>query len=92
MQNDRTMTLDELIRQRMDAKLLCNGYEELSLDVPEPVQERVENLENRIKRIVRGELKAKLAALEAQAEALKPNDVKLAEAQAAITALKAKLA
>lgn len=91
MQNDRTVNLEELMLQLSNAKGIRSGFEGLGLDVPENVQERVESLENRIKRVVRGELKGKLVELEARAEALKPSDVKLAETVAQIAALKAKL-
>lgn len=92
MQNDRTANLTELIREVAGVKLVRNEYETLGLTVPEDILDRIDSLTNRVKRIVRGELKAKLAGLKARKEALTPAEVKLQKVDNEIQELEKQLA
>jgi len=92
MQNDRTANLTDLIREVAGYKLVRNEYETLGLTVPEDILDRIDSLTNRVKRIVRGELKAKLAELKARKEALTPAEVKLQKVDNEIAELEKQLA
>lgn len=89
---DRTAELYGLIRNLAVERTIRAEYKLQNLEVPELITDRIENLESRVRRMVRGELKAKLAELRARKEALTPAEVKLQEVDAAIGELEKKLA
>jgi hypothetical protein len=91
MQNDRVANISELIRLVAEAKLVRNEYESMGLGVPEELLDRIDSLTGRVKRIVRGELKAKLAELKARKEALTPAEVKLQKVDNEIAELEKQL-
>lgn len=89
---DRTVELDGLVRNLAVERNVRAEYQLQGLDIPETLTDRIENMENRVRRLVRGELKAKLAELSARKEALTPAEIKLQAIDADIAELRKKLA
>jgi len=80
--------LDFLFLEVGRLKSIRDGYEAAELPVPQRVEDTLDSIQGRIRRMIRGEVKARMAELTAQAEALTPNDVKLAKITEEIERLK----
>ena len=84
--------LESLMILKNQLKIVDDGYQELNIDTPEWVLDKLLAATSEINTRTRAELQRQLRAEEARVAALTPRDERLKDAKAKVEALKAKLA
>ena len=84
--------LESLMILKNQLKIVDDGYQELNIDTPEWVLDKLLAATSEINTRTRAELQRQLRAEEARVAALTPRDERLKDAKARVEALKAKLA
>ena len=85
-------TVEELILAKSELATIDNGYQDLSLDTPEWVTDKLMEVNAQINARVAGELKRRLRAATARREALQTNAEKRKTLDAEIADLQKRLA